>query len=85
MLASLVMPGQLVFLDGGTTSAALVGHLPPDLAITVATHSPTIASLLIAHPTIAVELIGGRSSSIPPLQWARSRPMRSADFARTSS
>jgi DeoR/GlpR family transcriptional regulator of sugar metabolism len=29
--ALLIQPGQVVFIDGGTTSAQLVRHLPPDL------------------------------------------------------
>jgi DeoR/GlpR family transcriptional regulator of sugar metabolism len=38
--AQLIQPGQVVFIDGGTTSAQLVRHLPPELRATVVTHSP---------------------------------------------
>lgn len=58
--AQLVRPGQVIFLDGGTTTLQLARHLPPDLHATVVTHSPTIALALVEHPEIEVVLIGGR-------------------------
>ncbi len=58
--AALVRPGQVVFVDGGTTAAQMVRHLPPDLAATVVTHSPTIAVELVGKPAVEVVLIGGR-------------------------
>lgn len=58
--AGLVRPGQVVILDGGTTTQQLAAHLPPDLRATVVTHSPTIAVALQEHPTVEVILIGGR-------------------------
>jgi DeoR/GlpR family transcriptional regulator of sugar metabolism len=58
--ASLVRHGQVVILDGGTTTLQLAKHLPLDLRATVITHSPTIAVALQEHPTIEVILIGGR-------------------------
>jgi DeoR/GlpR family transcriptional regulator of sugar metabolism len=57
---TLLRPGQTVIVDGGTTHAALVAALPPDLALTVVTHSPTIAAALEPFPRIDVLLIGGR-------------------------
>ena len=57
--AELVKPGQLVFLDGGTTNAELARAIPRDLAITVATHSPTIAAEF-EHHAAEVILIGGK-------------------------
>ncbi|KQV68421.1 DeoR/GlpR family DNA-binding transcription regulator [Rhizobium sp. Root1220] len=56
---SLVQPGQLIFLDGGTTTAEVARQLPREFAFTVATHSPTIAAELEHHPTAAVILVGG--------------------------
>lgn len=56
----LIRPGQTIFLDGGTTTAAIVAALPRDMMLTVATHSPTIASQLEHHGEIEVILIGGR-------------------------
>jgi DeoR/GlpR family transcriptional regulator of sugar metabolism len=58
--AAMVKPGQVVILDGGTTTRELARHLPPDLRATVVTHSPTIAVELVNHPAIEVILIGGR-------------------------
>ncbi|CCM74754.1 Transcriptional regulator, DeoR family [Rhizobium mesoamericanum STM3625] len=58
--ASLVRPGQLIFLDGGTTTAEIARQLPREFAFTVATHSPTIAAELEHHPTASVVLIGGK-------------------------
>jgi DeoR/GlpR family transcriptional regulator of sugar metabolism len=58
--AALVRPGQVVILDGGTTTLQLAKHLPHDLRATVVTHSPTIAVALQEHPTIEVIMIGGR-------------------------
>jgi len=57
--AAMVMPGQTIFLDGGTTCQQLARQLPATLAATVITHSPTIAIEFIAHPLIEVVLIGG--------------------------
>lgn len=58
--AAMVRPGQIVILDGGTTTLQLAKHLPPDLKATVVTHSPTIAVELVEHPSVEVVLIGGR-------------------------
>jgi DeoR/GlpR family transcriptional regulator of sugar metabolism len=58
--AGLVKAGQVVILDGGTSTAQLARHLPLDLRATVVTHSPTIAVALVEHPSIEVVLIGGR-------------------------
>src|SRR3954462_3082925 len=55
----LVKAGQVVILDGGTSTLQLAKHLPTDLKLTVVTHSPTIAVALMDHPLIDVVLIGG--------------------------
>jgi DeoR/GlpR family transcriptional regulator of sugar metabolism len=57
---SLIRPGDLVILDGGTTTLAVARSLPPDLEATVVTHSPTIAAALVDHPTVEILLLGGR-------------------------
>jgi len=56
---SLIQPGQVVLIDGGTTTEEMITFLPPDLAITVVTHSPSIAVRLVSHPSVEVILIGG--------------------------
>jgi DeoR/GlpR family transcriptional regulator of sugar metabolism len=50
----------VVIVDGGTTTSELITFFPPDLRITVVTHSPSIALGLVDHPSIEVILIGGR-------------------------
>ena len=46
--ASLIQPGQVVILDGGTTALQVARHLAPGLRATVVTHSPTVAVELAA-------------------------------------
>jgi len=58
--AQLISSGQVVIVDGGTTTSELITFFPPDLRITVVTHSPSIALGLVDHPFIEVILIGGR-------------------------
>jgi len=58
--AKLIRPGQVIILDGGTSTLQIARHLPPDLQATVVTHSPTIAVALVEHPTVEVILLGGR-------------------------
>ncbi len=58
--AAMIQPGQVVIVDGGTTTAAMIGFLPADLSCTVVTHSPGIAVALVDHPRIEVILLGGR-------------------------
>ena len=58
--AAMVQPGQVVFVDGGTTCAQLVRALPRTLRATVVTHSPSIAMELMDHPDIEVIMLGGR-------------------------
>ncbi|ACS85977.1 DeoR/GlpR family DNA-binding transcription regulator [Musicola paradisiaca] len=58
--AAMIAPGQVVMIDGGTTSGELVNALPADLAITVVTHSPSVAVELVNYPAIDVVLIGGK-------------------------
>jgi DeoR/GlpR family transcriptional regulator of sugar metabolism len=58
--AALVRSGQVVILDGGTTSLQVVQHLPMDLRATVVTHSPVVAAALAGHAGIEVLSLGGR-------------------------
>jgi len=59
LAAALVLPGQTVAVDGGTTALQLARHLPRDLVATVVTHSPTIAVELANHPAVDVVIVGG--------------------------
>jgi DeoR/GlpR family transcriptional regulator of sugar metabolism len=58
--AGMIQVGQVVILDGGTTSREIARQLPRELAATVVTHSPTIAIELVQHPNVDVILLGGR-------------------------
>ncbi|CUI04129.1 DeoR/GlpR family DNA-binding transcription regulator [Massilia antarctica] len=58
--AALVKPGQVVLVDGGTTTGHLVRHLAPGLRATVLTHSPSVALALLGHEGIEVIMLGGR-------------------------
>lgn len=58
--AALVLPGQVVFIDGGTSAVQLARALDRGLRATVVTHSPSVAVELVEHPYIEVLLIGGR-------------------------
>ncbi len=58
--AALIRPGQVVVLDGGTTSLAVAQHLPKNLEATIITTSPPVAVALAAFPGIEVITIGGR-------------------------
>ena len=58
--ASLVRPGQVVILDGGTTALQVARHLAQGLRATVVTHSPTIAVELAQHPGVEILMLGGR-------------------------
>jgi DeoR/GlpR family transcriptional regulator of sugar metabolism len=58
--AAMIRPGQMVFLDGGTSNAEIARALPGHFAFTVVTHSPTIAAELEHHPTAEIVLFGGR-------------------------
>lgn len=56
--AAMIQPGQVVFVDGGTTAVQLVRNIDRHLRATIVTHSPTIAVELIDHEA-DVHLIGG--------------------------
>jgi DeoR/GlpR family transcriptional regulator of sugar metabolism len=58
--AKLVRPGQVVILDGGTTTLQVARHLPLELCATVVTNSPPIAVTLAEHPQIEVVMLGGQ-------------------------
>ncbi|KFF10667.1 DeoR/GlpR family DNA-binding transcription regulator [Flavobacterium hydatis] len=57
---SLLKDGQVVFIDGGTTSVALVASFPYDLKITVITNSFPVAALIEDLPNIDLIFAGGK-------------------------
>jgi DeoR/GlpR family transcriptional regulator of sugar metabolism len=58
--AKLIRSGQVVILDGGTTTLQVARQLPLDLAATIVTNSPPIAIALAEHPQIEVVMLGGQ-------------------------
>ena len=58
--AQLVRDGQVIILDGGTTTLQVAQRLPPDLRATVVTNSPPIAIALAEYPLVEVVIVGGR-------------------------
>ncbi len=58
--AALILPGQVVILDGGTTALQVARHLPAGLRATIVTHSPTVAVVAAAHPHVEIIMLGGR-------------------------
>ncbi|OCC05002.1 hypothetical protein BA190_11185 [Labrys sp. WJW] len=57
--AGLVLPDQVVVIDGGTTNLEVARQLPRDLRATIVTNSPLIASATTEHPHLEVILLGG--------------------------
>ncbi len=69
----LIKPGQLVFLDSGTTNLEIARALPANLKATVATNAPNIALAAMSSPEISVIAIGGminRLTSSAVGSWA---------------
>jgi DeoR/GlpR family transcriptional regulator of sugar metabolism len=57
--AACVRDGQVVVLDGGTTTLELARALPDELRASVITTSPPIALALADHPGLEVTVVGG--------------------------
>ncbi|WP_435010658.1 DeoR/GlpR family DNA-binding transcription regulator [Tundrisphaera lichenicola] len=58
--AQLLRPGEVVVLDGGTTPLAVAEHLPPDLSLTMVTHSLPALEVLSEHEKAECIVVGGR-------------------------
>jgi DeoR family fructose operon transcriptional repressor len=58
--AALVVPGQTVVIDVGTTSLEVARALPHDLRATIATPSLLVAAELSTRPHVQVLVAGGR-------------------------
>src|ERR1700727_2627753 len=59
-LVSMVRPGQLLFIDAGSTNLAAARSLPEGIGATVATHDPVIASVLTGRTDITLITVGGQ-------------------------
>ena len=58
--ATLARNGQVIFLDGGTTTLQIAHCLPRDLRATIVTNSAPHAIALAEHPSVDIILIGGK-------------------------
>lgn len=58
--AQLVRPGQVIFIDGGTTPLQVAQQLPPNLRATVVTHSLPVLSALAGRADLELIAVGGR-------------------------
>jgi DeoR/GlpR family transcriptional regulator of sugar metabolism len=59
-MASLIRPGQFVFIDAGSTNLAVARSLPKSIGLTVATHDPAIAAVLADRTDLTLIAIGGQ-------------------------
>lgn len=56
---TLLDPGSVAIVDGGTTALHLVEQIPDDHTGTIVTHSPPVAAALAGHRGVDVVVIGG--------------------------
>ncbi len=56
----LLRPGQVIVLDGGTTTLQIARQIPLDFRGTAITNSPAIAMALAEHPQLETIVVGGR-------------------------
>lgn len=56
----LIQDGQVILLDGGTTTLLIARMLPPTLKATIVTNNLPAAEVLTDHPGVKVILLGGQ-------------------------
>ena len=61
--ASLVQRGECVFLDSGSSNLAIVGFLPREYGLTVATNAVQIAVAVLARADLQLVMVGGMVDS----------------------
>ncbi|GAB4557277.1 MAG: DeoR/GlpR family DNA-binding transcription regulator [Anaerolineae bacterium] len=57
--ASLLRPGETVFVDGGTTTECMLPFLPDHMRLTIVTYGLNIAARLAGRESLTVIVIGG--------------------------
>ncbi|UVK37375.1 DeoR/GlpR family DNA-binding transcription regulator [Mesorhizobium sp. AR10] len=57
---ALLSSGQSLFIDGGTTNAAIARAIPRHLELTIATNSLGVASAVSDHALVELIVLGGR-------------------------
>ncbi|WP_276611185.1 DeoR/GlpR family DNA-binding transcription regulator [Lichenicoccus roseus] len=60
LLAKVIQPHQVLFLDAGSTNVAVARALSQELRITVVAHAPRVAAALADAAGIELVMIGGR-------------------------
>jgi DeoR/GlpR family transcriptional regulator of sugar metabolism len=58
-LATLLQPGQFLFIDTGSTNLAFARTIPAGLRLTIATHDPNVAACLVGKPDVELIVVGG--------------------------
>ena len=58
--AAMIQPGQLVLIDGGTTTQQVAQYLDPGLEATIVTNNVPLALALASHARVEVIQLGGR-------------------------
>jgi DeoR/GlpR family transcriptional regulator of sugar metabolism len=58
--AGLFRAGQVITIDSGTTPLQVAENIPPDLRVTVVTHSIPVLRALAGRPNIELIAVGGR-------------------------
>jgi DeoR/GlpR family transcriptional regulator of sugar metabolism len=80
--ATLLEPGQVGIIDGGSTALALVEEIPPGHTGTFITHSPPVAAALGRRPGLEVIVIGG---TLDPRAMVAVGAQALAGYARISA
>lgn len=62
--ATTIEPGELVFLDNGSTNLALVDFLPEDYELAIATNSIDIAAAMLRRPDLKLIMVGGSVDAV---------------------
>src|SRR5271156_410804 len=57
--AEMIRDGQVVLIDGGTTTLKIGAYLSRERSATIITNSPPLALALADHPKLSVQMLGG--------------------------
>jgi DeoR/GlpR family transcriptional regulator of sugar metabolism len=58
--AEFIRDGQVIIMDSGSSVLAVAASLPTSLRATIVTNSVPVATALVHHPQIEVQVLGGR-------------------------
>ncbi len=68
-------PGQVIGLDGGSTSVEIASRIPATLSVIVVTNNPAVAVAMADHASATVILLGGQVD----LRWMASTGSEAVD------